>query len=75
MGYRIRYIKRNHRKAWMTFGFFILFLVCAWYFAAEPLTQLVFPSELEALIAAIEQGSGLSEAVSAFCQEILDGSQ
>lgn len=74
MGYRIRYLKRNYRKTWLTFGFFILFLICAWYFAGDKLTQLVFPDQLEDLISALQQGSDLSEAVSAFCQGILNGS-
>ena len=75
MGYRIRYNKPKHRKLWLTLVFFALFLAFAWYFAGDALKTLVFPKELEELIRAIEQGSGLSEAVAAFCQEILDGPQ
>lgn len=73
MGYRIRYDKPKHRKLWLTLGIFVLFLALTWYFAGDVLTNLVFPHELEALIRDIEEGSGLSDAVSAFCQEILDG--
>lgn len=73
MGYRIRYDKPKHRKIWLTIGFFALFLAFAWYFAGDDLKTLVFPKELDELIRAIEQGSDLSDAVSAFCQEILDG--
>lgn len=73
MGYRIRYEKPKWRKYWLWFCFFLLFFLFSWYFAGDVLTNLVFPHELEALIRDIEEGSGLSDAVSAFCQEILDG--
>jgi hypothetical protein len=73
MGYKIRYEKPKWRKYWSLFCFLFLIFLFSWYFIGDALAELVFPSELDRLIGAIEAGDGLYEAVAAFCQEILDG--
>ena len=73
MGYKMSYIKQKSRRGLWILFFFGLFLLCAWYFAGDALRLLGFSQELEEMVSKIEQGSGIMDAVTAFCQDLLNG--
>ena len=82
MAYKIRYggdrPKKTRRQSArlfvLTVCFFLLFLLTASYFAPaqlERLRQTFFPQScVDALLQELRNGEPLTEAVSAFCQEI-----
>ena len=73
MGYKIRYTKRKYGGA---IGFLVIFgiiLLCSGLLSADLWRSQIFPAELEVLIQQIRQGSDIMEAVTVFCQELLDG--
>ena len=73
MGYKITYTRKKHGGAMGLIAFFGIILLCAGLLSTDILRSLMFPQELEVLIQQIRQGSDIVEAVTVFCQELLDG--
>lgn len=78
MGYKIVYNKppRKHGLLWLSFGFFLLFALCVRILFPE-FTQLLLAGKLTAAAAAmadqVAAGMKITDAVQAFCQELLNG--
>ena len=85
MAYKIRYHSVNQKKQSrhkfrllvLTLCFFILFAVVSWHIAPAELTslrQLLLPEErINVLLQDLLAGETIKDAVTAFCQGILDG--
>lgn len=68
---------RKGRFALYTMCFFLLFLLMANWLVPSQLAQLRYlltgSADLDALLQDLRQGSSLSQAVAAFCQDVLHG--
>lgn len=73
MGYKITYSRKKHGGAMGVIAFFGIILLCSGLLSADLWRSQIFPAELEVLIQQIRQGSDIMEAVTVFCQELLDG--
>lgn len=74
--------RSSGRLGWMTAGCFVLFLLGVQLFWAEGaavLRQLLFPIQpetavyLESMVGSIMDGASVSDAVTTFCREVIEG--
>lgn len=81
MAYKIVYSKdkkkrRNFRLPLMTAAFFLAFLLCVnafWPAGSEFIRHFLLPEAVQTFLEELDNGGSFGEAVTVFCQEVLDG--